>query len=267
MHETDQNLKTALEALDFSEKEADVYLALLALGRGTVSQIARKAGINRTTGYDILGTLVGMHIVRISGREPKQEYVAESPDTILDAMKERMKEEDRRFSKAQEIVPQLKSVHNVKNRPKVRFYEGKEGLRQVYEDTLTACEPIRAYATMDDMHPALPGYFPKYYKRRAEKGIAIRGIIPKTKMSVEREKKNKEELRETALIPADRFYFSPEINIYDNKVMIASWREKLGIIIESEEIADAMKKIYELAWVEAKRLDKEGRDGVVEKEG
>ena len=34
--------------------------------------------------------------------------------------------------------------------------------------------------------------------------------------------------------------------------MIASWREKLGIIIESAEIADAMKKIYELAWIGAK---------------
>jgi hypothetical protein len=64
-------------------------------------------------------------------------------------------------------------------------------------------------------------------------------------------------MRETALVPADAFQFIPEINIYDNKIMIASWREKLGIIIESAEIADAMKKIYELAWAEAKRLDAE----------
>lgn len=49
-------------------------------------------------------------------------------------------------------------------------------------------------------------------------------------------------MRETALVPADKFKFSPEINIYDNKVMIASWREKLGIIIESHEIADAIEK-------------------------
>ena len=62
-------------------------------------------------------------------------------------------------------------------------------------------------------------------------------------------------MRETALVPTDMCDFIPEINIYDNKVMIASWREKLGIIIESAEIADAMKKIYELAWAEAKRLD------------
>ena len=48
-----------------------------------------------------------------------------------------------------------------------------------------------------------------------------------------------------------------EINIYDNKVMIASWREQLGIIIESAEIADVMKKTFELAWAEAKRLSAE----------
>ena len=64
-------------------------------------------------------------------------------------------------------------------------------------------------------------------------------------------------MRETAIVPADKYYFSPEINIYDDKVMIASWKEKLGIIIESHEISDAMKKVFELSWAEAKRLDSE----------
>ena len=129
---------------------------------------------------------------------------------------------------------------------------------EVYEDTLTSHEPIRAYATIEDMHRALPDYFPDYYKRRAAKGIVARGIIPNTPGAIKRVKYNKEELRETALIPADKYYFSPEICIYDNKVMIASWREKLGIIIESNEIAEEMKKIFELAWAEAKRLEVAG---------
>ena len=33
-------------------------------------------------------------------------------------------------------------------------------------------------------------------------------------------------------------------------------KEKLGIIIESGEIADAMKKIFELAWIGANHLNK-----------
>mgnify|MGYP001377386454 CR=1 FL=1 len=51
--------------------------------------------------------------------------------------------------------------------------------------------------------------------------------------------------------------FTPDIEIYDNKVMIASWKEKLGIIIESQEISDAMKKIFELAWLGAKQFKKD----------
>ena len=107
------------------------------------------------------------------------------------------------------------------------------------------------------MNAGLPGYFPEYFKRRAKKGIWIRGLGPKTEQNLELAKRNFEEKRETALVPKEKYDFIPEINIYDNKVMIASWREQLGIIIESTEIATAMKVIYELAWAEAKRLDKE----------
>lgn len=240
-------LSTLIE-LGFAEKQAKMYLALLSLGKGTVSEITRKAGINRTTGYDILNDLVQKRLVSVLGKEPKQEYIAESPDKLLDEKQEQLK-------KAKALVPQLKSMHTVAGRPKVRFYEGKQGLVEVYEDTLTSTETIRAYATVDDMHRALPGYFPKYYKRRAGKGIHIRAIIPATPIGRERAAFDKSEARETALVPADKYYFSPEINIYDNKVMIASWHEQLGIIIESAEIADAMKKTFELAWSEAKRLN------------
>jgi hypothetical protein len=110
------------------------------------------------------------------------------------------------------------------------------------------------------MQKALPGYFPDYFFRRAKKGIPIRAIFPFTQAGIDLSKDDKIQKRETAMIPADKYYFSPEINIYDNKIMIASWKEKLGIVIESREIADAMKKVFELSWAEAKRLDKELRD-------
>ncbi|MAG29165.1 hypothetical protein CL632_03435 [bacterium] len=255
MQQTNQKLRESLKLLNFTEKEANMYLALLELGKGTVSQISRKAGINRTTGYDVLDSLVSKRLVSISGKEPKQEYTAESPDYIIKLVTEQFNRAKQELEAATELVPSLKSMHNTTGRPSVRFYEGKDGLKEVYEDTLTSTEPIRAYATIDDMHRTLPNYFPEYYKRRAGKGISIRGIVPKTELALERTKHDEEEKREIAFVPTDKYYFSPEINIYDNKIMIASWREKLGIIIESKEIADAMKKIYELSWKEAKRLD------------
>ncbi|KKR02244.1 hypothetical protein A2W67_00975 [Candidatus Nomurabacteria bacterium RIFCSPLOWO2_02_40_28] len=252
-----RELEQSLVEIGLSSKEAGVYLALLTLGHGTVSQISRRANINRTTGYDILDSLSAKGLVSISGKEPKQEYSAESPENLSKFISEEIKEKNKILEKTEEIIPELKSVHNIKDRPRVLFYEGRGGLEKVYEDTLTSTEPIRAYANVEHMTVGLPGYFPEYFKRRAQKGIFIRGIGPKTEDNLELAKRNTDEKRETALVPKDKYDFVPEINIYDNKVMIASWREQLGIIIESTEIANAMKVIYELAWAEAKRLEKE----------
>ena len=256
-HETSKNLKLkkSLEGIGLSEKEVAVYLALLELGSGTVSKISRYAGINRTTGYDILDSLANKGLANISCKEPKQEFAAEPPEKIEKFILEEIEKKKRELDEAKKLIPQLKSMHNIAGRPQVRFYEGREGLEEVYEDTLTSTEPIRAYASVENMHDGLPGYFPRYYQRRSGKGIAIRAIVPDSMAGRERKSFDAKENRETALVPREMFDFIPEINIYDNKVMIASWREKLGIIIESVEIADAMKKIYELAWGEAKRLE------------
>lgn len=256
MNKDIQQIKETLIKTGFSENESAVFLALLELGKGTVSQITRKASLNRTTGYDILDSLVSKGLASVSGKEPKQEYNAESPDKLVFILEKQAQEAENKISEIKKIIPDLKSIHNVRGRPKVRFYEGVNGLKDVYEDTLTSHEEILAYANVDQMHQTLLGYFPKYYKERTEKNISIRAIIPDSPVGRNRAGEDEKEKRETALVPIEKYNFSPEINIYDNKVMIASWREKLGIIIESAEIADAMKKIYELAWIGAKQESK-----------
>jgi sugar-specific transcriptional regulator TrmB len=259
MIKSESPLYKGLVSIGLNEKEAGVYLALLELGKRTVTPIARNANINRTTVYDILDSLAAKGLVSVSGKEPLQEYIAESPDKILKLIQIQLDKKQAELKQAEELIPQLKSIHNVSDRPQVKFYEGTEGMEQVYEDTLTSHETILAYANVNEMHTAMPDYFPKYYKRRTNKGIHIRAIIPSNEAGVERVNKDKEESRESALVPETQVYFSPEINIYDNKIMIASWKEKLGIIIESKEIADAMKTIYELAWAESKRLEQESK--------
>src|SRR4051812_42753565 len=87
MEDTHSELKITLQSFGWSVKESDVYIALLELGKGTVTQISRKAGINRTTGYDILGSLFHKGVITISGKEPKQEYSAESPEAITRYLK------------------------------------------------------------------------------------------------------------------------------------------------------------------------------------
>jgi len=53
-------------------------------------------------------------------------------------------------------------------------------------------------------------------------------------------------------VPADRFLFANEINIYGNKIAIMSMQgEYLAVIIESESVARTQRTIFELAWAGA----------------
>ncbi len=140
-------------------------------------------------------------------------------------------------------------------KPKIQFFEGTEGIKTAYEDTLTSKETILAFASIESMHAALPGFFPDYYKRRAKKNIKIRSIFPDTPEARERVKSNKEEKREAILVPKEKYSFTPETMIYENKIVFMSLKERFALVIESEELADALKKSFELAWLGAKKYE------------
>ncbi len=251
----EKNIQKLLEKTSFSAKEVSIYLALLSLGKGTVSEVTRKARVGRTYGYLILDTLASKGLISVSGKKPKQEYFAESPRKLLEYLEGELVLQKELVADVKQLLPELITMHSVEDRPKIRFYEGIEGIKEVYEDTLTAQGELRGFVTYEELHKALPNYFPDYYSRRAGKGISGRAIVTDTPEGRVRQKFNTKETRTTAFVPKE-YYFYPEIDIYNNKVMIASWREKLGVIIESGEIADAMKKIFDLAWIGAQSFKK-----------
>lgn len=251
-----KQIEAILEKIGLSSKETEIYLVLLELGRNNVSNITKNTSVNRTTGYVLLNNLVKKGLVQVLGKKPKLEYIIDTTDHLLEYLESKIEETIQISSDLKEFLPELKSMHYSSDRPIVKYYEGIKGLKQVYEDTLTAKTDIVSMASYDEMHETLPDYFPSYYKRRAEKNIKISGFVPNTKRARERRILNDAEKRELALLPhEEKYLFTPEIDIYDNKVMIASWKEKLGVIIESQEISDALRVMFRLAWEEAKRLD------------
>ncbi|MEK7545339.1 MAG: helix-turn-helix domain-containing protein [Patescibacteria group bacterium] len=249
-----------LQKLGLTSKESAIYMAAMELGVASpVATIAKKANINRTTAYDILEQLVHKGIVVTSKKSSSRYYEALPPEKIIAYLKEQSEKFSRLAQDAEKILPELKAHYQVSGRPKVYFYEGDEGLIRVYEETLTSSEEITAYASDQANQEAIPWYFPQYYKRRAAKGIPIRGLFPDLPKNRERHLLDKKEMRNSRLVPLNKLDFTPEINFFDNKIMIADWKGKLGIIIESAEISKVFKQTFELAWEAAEKYHKKIR--------
>lgn len=247
-------LEKLLKQLNFSEKETSVYLALVELGSAKAKDLSRKSDLNRTTVYDICDQLLQKGLISKYKKGASTFFNALEPRhllTYLDREKEeQVKKIEKQKEKVTELLPQLISLQNIysANRPRIQFFEGEKGMREAYEDTLNSKGIILAYANMETMNKGLPNFFPEYFKRRAEKKIFIRAIIPQNKLSIEQAKFNQAEMRDTRFLPDDKMEFSPEVNIYNNKMLIVSWEEKMAIIIESKELVELQKLTFNLLW-------------------
>ena len=247
-----------LKELGFSDKEAKVYLALLEMGPSSVSEVARQAKINRTTGYDILEALAGRKLVRSATKKRRVIYVAENPESIKRLLEEEATRYKNMANKVSKVMPELKAMYTeIEKKPIVKFYEGLDGLKALYEDSLTSHEEIRSYTSSADLERELGNYAEDYFKRRAQKKIPIRAIAPTAKYGIHLKSVQDKFLRNVKLVPPEKFSFSPEIYIYDDKLTVMSLKEKFGVYIQSKEIAQALKTAYELAWEAACKYDRE----------
>lgn len=240
-----------------SEKEAKVYLSLMEMGPSSVTDISKKTKITRTNSYHILNALITKGLVSSYEEKAKMVFIAESPERLITMLEEQLNEMEKNIQHAKKNMPEFKALYsNPTGRLKVKFFEGVEGIISAYEDTLTARSTILGYASVEHQHSFMPGYFPEYYERRMRRGISVKAILAYTKESFRIKDLDRSHIRVSKIIPL-KFQISPEINIYDDKVAIMSLKEKFGAIIESKDVADAFKKLFELAYERATEYDNE----------
>ncbi|MBT7007101.1 hypothetical protein HN958_01185 [Candidatus Falkowbacteria bacterium] len=235
-----------LSELDLTKKEVDTYLSCLRLGATGVSQLSKETDIKRTTLYDILRNLQAKRLINTTTKGKKQLFYPEDPEKLADTLREKQR-------KLNENLPFLKNLFNqAGSRAKVRYYEGKTGLEDVYRDTLTCTGNISAFVTEDIFNYLGDDFGEEYLKKRTKNNIFVRAIGPDTQKVKDHKKSDSKEFRKTILVPKKEFPFTIEMNIYNNKVAYMSFKDEIGVIIESAEISKNMKLLFKLAWKGAK---------------
>ncbi len=257
----DKNFYNILKDLGLNEEEARVYAALLELGPSIVTPVASLAKVNRTTCYNILESLVNKKMASKASYRGKLSYSAEDPTRLVSNLEEEKKQLEVTLQKAKAFEPELTRRYTQKyTKPIIKYVEGLDGIIELYEDSLRCVdkkEGLRAYTSLRDLREELGPYPDQYFAERTRRGIPIRSMVPDTEFGKDVKRKSKEFLREVRLLPKDKFDFSPEIYLYDNKLSVMSFKEKFGFLLESKEIVDALKIAWQLAWERAAEYDKD----------
>lgn len=237
-----------LKELGLLPNEIKVYLAMLTYGTNPASTIAKKAGLNRCSCYSVIERLVQKGFAGQIIKNNIAFFTASEPFHILNHLQTRKNEFEKKISiLAKNIInlQQLQQDHDRK--PKVVFFEGAQGIKNIMEDTLKTKGEICAYASLNELNELMPDYFPNYYKRRTQKNISVRAIYPANEFSYYHKLRDKTELRQSRLIPKE-FDFHLDILIYDNKVAFTSLQANFGVLIENREMYEAQKRIFDIIW-------------------
>lgn len=246
-------INQVLFSLGLMDKEPDVYLALLKTpGAQPASVIANRANLNRTTVYKILVKLVKMGLVTKTQRHGITCFFAEDPENRLKLLIEDRQKQLSEMNQAMlEALPLLTLGEEERDSlPKIRYYEGIEGIKQIYEAVLKEGEDVYRYGDITKIYEALGIYTDEYIKKRNELGITTHAIMPLHESERKQVKKHAREHREVLYIPNKLFPIEGEVRVFGNKVGIISLRKDspIGVIIESETIAKMFLSIFMLTW-------------------
>jgi len=241
---------STLHQLGIEEKQAQVYLAALELGSASVHELAEKSGVKRTSIYNFLSEMKQAGLVSEIKQGKKILLIAENPNILIQRAKNQVK-------KVEEMLPEMMSIFNQPgNKPKVRYYEGQDGLRRAWDDMLASGEDIYGFSDYEKMFTAFSEdylwYVPETRVKNKQKFFCI---AKDGEWGQKIKSKDKEHLRETRLVKD--IELDTEINIYGNKVMMLSFRRPYAaVIIEDAAISASQKSIWNMVWKSVGRKER-----------
>jgi len=216
------SLKKVLETIGLNKNELAVLLVLLENGPMLVSSIAKAAKLNRSTTYGVLKLLSDKGLVSSINKTGVVRYQSIAPEQLPGFIERQRDALAETKQKIVALVPQLNLLRTKgKVLPRVQFFEGKEGVKQAYEDTIENNAGVKF-------------------------GVKCIDLAPESEWARKIQANDTKHLRTTKFIPS-QYGFDAELALYDKKVGIFSYAQEspIALIIEDDTVSNMMQKLFD----------------------
>lgn len=242
-------MQALFKKLGLTDKQAQVYLAVLELGSATMTELSKKAHLKRPTAYLVVDELIMLGLLAQTKLRKRKIYSAIHPRRLVEIAHTRERQ-------VEEILPELVALHNAqKEKPKIQVFEGEEGVNHVYAEVYKALNKKQEalwFTNIEALH-VFPGAIDMYkeiiktikdpkirelnYGNEAGKKWAKEGMSLSGKNHFIR------------TLPTDFEFGMTDMLIFENKVVMFSLQKDLFVImIESEDLAKSHRAMFNWAW-------------------
>lgn len=228
-----------------SEVQAKIYLYLIQHGQSTPSEIATGLDENRTTIYSAAEKLEKLGIITQKDKGKVSAYVPNHPSVLEEIAEKRLRAVARQAKNLEGNLPSLINYYNEhQHEPGVKTFYGQEGVQMIWDKVIaTKAHYYFVRSRYDEMMS--PEMLEEFKKSRTEAGIESEDITASEFTRNTDQDTKKWLLNSRTLLPPGEYDSPVEIDIFgDNVAFINFAKDGMSTLIESPEIADAMRQVF-----------------------
>ena len=237
------DIHSQLKQIGLNGSEITVYLFLLENGLSTPPIVSRGTNIARTNCYNILMELKTKGLAEEQTHGKRKAYLANDPESLLRAVEQKKEV-------IQRILPDLRGLYTIqKNKPKIRFYEGAEQIKEIYRQSLDA-EKIMAIGSTNKLSALMPDFLNYYFEEIKNRKIIFYDLLTaRSKAPAEKAKTIIKSLYDVKLLP-DKYADQPtDILIWGDNIALITLNEPIfGTILTNKLLAQTFKILFEVIW-------------------
>ena len=245
-----ENLANRLAKLGLGEKAAAVYLAVLTMGKGNVSEIAKKCKFKRTTLYQYLEELLHKDFLCQTIKGKRIEYMANDPKKILSYIEKEKRNLESKKENVEKFLPELETLYAKSfHKPQVTFYEGKEKLLEAYREMVSTNQDVYTLFSLDH-------FFTVFSKKENHKlltllqasGVKLFDLIERPEVETDQKwMKEYDSFVKRKVLPKE-LRFESDLLVTGDRLMLVSFENLVAVIITDRAIADMQRQFLKFIW-------------------
>jgi sugar-specific transcriptional regulator TrmB len=238
-----ENMNEPLKEIGLSNKESEVYIALLKNSPIGGGELAKLLNMDRTHTYNILSNLISKGLATHILKNKKKLFRSTSPKNLLNQV-------HKKENIIKSILPELLKIEEIKKEPSsVRILEGKEGLREVVNMLFdSGAKEICVFGGTGKSYESLKYEMPligKSTKKSKITGRIITGENLRGKLFAKLKNFDIRYIQESTPTSTMIFGNKVSINVFDEKIFV--------ILIESKSVADSYREYFKYMWKISKK--------------
>lgn len=237
----------AFTAANLNETETHVYTMLITRASWQPSKLGIIVNETRTNTYKILEKLVRLGLAEKFDKDKKYHFRATNPHRLLELS--RMQRQQHEHAE-KELELQVQNLTNqyikTNDQPGINYYQGVAGIANIFKEITNAQEEVVFIHTPKGID--FYGFAEMHNLRMLAPlaGVKRRALVPDNVLAArDYATSDPQVLLERTWMKYNDYTSPVEWGAYDNKVYCISYgQDAMGIMIESQPIADSFKQLF-----------------------